>query len=179
MGRIIALTAEDARGRLDDLAELVRDSVASGASVGFLASLTPEETAAYWRGVLADVEAGKRLLLVADGNDGTVAGMVQLALVAKANGRHRAEVEKLLVHTRHRGGGLARPLMAAVEDEARRRGVTLLVLDTERDSLADTFYPKLGYVRAGEIPDYAAGPDGSLHPTVIYFKTLESSRPRS
>jgi acetyltransferase len=62
--------------------------------------------------------------------------------------------------------------MAAAEDEAGRRGMTLLVLDTELDSLADTLYPKLGYQSSGEIPDYAAGPDGRLHPTVIYFKKL-------
>jgi len=174
MSDIVTITHEDARARLDDLVELVRDSVASGASIGFLASLTPGENADYWRDVLAEVAAGKRLLRIADGDDGSVAGMVQLALVSKANGRHRAAVEKLLVHTRHRGGGLSRRLMAAAEDEARRHGVTLLVLDTELDSLADGLYPKLGYRRVGAIPDYAAGPDGSLHPTVIYFKSLDA-----
>jgi acetyltransferase len=76
MGGIIRLTAEDARARLDDLVELVRDSVASGASVGSLASLTPDETAVYWDGVLAEVEAGTRLLMVAEDDDGGVAGMV-------------------------------------------------------------------------------------------------------
>jgi len=173
MGSIVTLTSEGAGVWLDDLVELIGDSVASGASIGFLASLTPAESAAYWRDVLAEVAAGMRLLLVAEGDDGTLAGMVQLALTSKANGRHRASVEKLLVHTRHRGSGLSRRLMTAVEDEARARGVTLLVLDTELDSLADGLYPKLGYHRAGAIPDYAAGPDGSLHPTVIYFKTLD------
>jgi len=172
MGGIISLTSDDADARLDDLVELVRDSVASGASVGFLATLTSAENAAYWRDVLVEVAAGKRLLLVVDGDDGVLAGMVQLALTTKANGRHRASVEKLLVHTRRRGEGLSRRLMATAEDVARQHGVTLLVLDTELDSLADGLYPKLGYQRAGEIPDYAAGPDGSLHPTVLYYKKL-------
>jgi GNAT superfamily N-acetyltransferase len=174
MGAILKLNAADARGRFDDLVELVRDSVASGASVGFLASLTPDETAVYWDGVLAEVEAGSRLLMVAEDDDGGVAGMVQLALVSKANGKHRAELEKLLVHTRARGRGLSRRLMSAAEDAARAHGVTLLVLDTEFESLADTLYSRLGYTRVGAIPDYAAGPDGTLHPTVIYYKTLEA-----
>jgi acetyltransferase len=166
------MTPEEAADRLDALVELLRDSVASAASVGFLDTLTPAENRAYWRDTIGEMGRGKRLLLVADDPDGSVAGAVQLSLTLKANGRHRASVEKLMVHSRRRGQGIARRLMAAVEDEATGRGVTLLVLDTEVRSLADEFYPKLGYVRVGEIPDYAASPDGSLHATAFYYKLL-------
>jgi ribosomal protein S18 acetylase RimI-like enzyme len=167
-------TSADALGRIEALIELLRDSVQSGASVGFLATLTPDENVAYWRDTVVEVERGRRVLLVADTAGGAVAGSVQLSLTLKENGRHRASVEKLLVHTRYRGSGLARRLMSAVEQEAAAAGVTLLVLDTEVASLADTIYPRMGYVRVGEIPGYAASPDGSLHATAFYYKELRA-----
>ena len=51
-----------------------------------------------------------------------------------------------------------------------RRG--LLVLDTQAGSGAEIVYQKLGWQRAGEIPNYAASPDGALHGTAYYFEPL-------
>ena len=156
---------------LDGLAELLRDSVASGASVGFLGDMRPDDNKVYWEDTLTEVGAGGRLLLLAR-TGGEIAGCVQLALTSKPNGRHRASVEKLLVHTRHRGKGLSRRLMQAAEEAAVAAGITLLVLDTEVGSLADSIYPKLDYTRIGEIPGYAASVHGALRGTAIYYKSL-------
>ena len=30
----------------------------------------------------------------------------------------------------------------------------------------------MGWIRAGEIPEYAATPDGELHGTVIYYRKI-------
>ena len=87
------------------LADLLIDVVDDGASVGFLAPLPRATAAAYWRGVadgLGDVLA----LWVAE-IDGCVAGTVQLAPCMKDNGRHRADVQKLLVVRACRGRGIA------------------------------------------------------------------------
>jgi hypothetical protein len=62
--------------------------------------------------------------------------------------------------------------MALVETEARLRNRTLLVLDTLLGSQAEDVYRHLGWARAGEIPQYAAAPDGEIFPTVVYFKAL-------
>ena len=62
--------------------------------------------------------------------------------------------------------------MAAAEDAAVRAGLDLLVLDTLRGTDAEGVYRHLGWTRAGEIPRYAATPDGALHPTVYYYKSL-------
>jgi acetyltransferase len=59
------------------------------------------------------------VILAATTAQGEVAGSVQLALVQKENGRHRAEVQKLLVHSRFRNQGLGRRLMDAIEREAQ------------------------------------------------------------
>jgi acetyltransferase len=155
----------------DGLIELLRDSVESGASVGFLAPLKRELAEAFWRDMLREVGSA-RVILIATTENGDVAGSVQLALGQKENGRHRAEVQKLLVHSRYRNQGLGRRLMEAIEIEAQQRGITLLVLDTIEGELAEQLYLKLGYIRVGEIPNYASFPDGRLWATVIFYKEL-------
>jgi len=87
MHGIQKMTPGDAVARLDGLIELLRDPVDSAASVGFLATLGLDESRAYWTDTIAEMERGKRALLVADGIDGSVAGSVQMALTLKANGR--------------------------------------------------------------------------------------------
>ncbi len=153
------------------LVELLRDSVEGGASVGFLSPLRRETADAFWRDMLREV-GSSRVMLVAATEDGEVAGSVQLSLAQKENGRHRAEVQKLLVHSRYRHQGLGRRLMDAIEHEAQQRGITLLVLDTIEGELAEQLYLKLGYARVGEIPNYASFPDGRLWATVIFYKEL-------
>jgi len=46
------------------------------------------------------------------------------------------------------------------------------VLDTATDEGAAGLYEKHGYVRAGEIPDYALKPHGGLTGTLLYWKRL-------
>jgi len=65
--------------------------------------------------------------------------------------------------------------MHAVEDEARRAGRTLLVLDTETESAAESLYAKLGWTLAGVIPDFAYRPDGRLRPSSFFYKVLNPS----
>jgi ribosomal protein S18 acetylase RimI-like enzyme len=71
-----------------------------------------------------------------------------------------------------RGRGLARAMMRAAEEEARRLGRTLLNLDTAVEGGASELYESLGWVRAGVIPDFALKPQGGLVATAIYYKRL-------
>lgn len=157
---------------IEPLANLLIDAVHSGASVGFLAPLATDTAQGYWRGLLQSL--GDVLLLWVAELDGRIVGSVQLALCEKENGRHRGEVQKLFVHRSARGHGIATQLMAAAEAEARRQQRTLLVLDTLLGSEAEQVYRHLGWTRAGEIPRYAAAPDGEIFPTVVYFKTISA-----
>jgi len=70
------------------------------------------------------------------------------------------------------GRGAARALMLEAERIARERGRSLLTLDTGTDDGAGPLYEKLGFVRAGVIPDYALKPHGSLQGTIIYWKRI-------
>ncbi len=172
MFTIQLLTAPPATTIYHGLIELLHDSVEGGASVGFLAPLKREMADAFWRDMLREAESLYGVILVVTTEQGEVAGSVQLALGQKENGRHRAEVQKLLVHSRYRNRGLGRHLMEAIEYEAQQRGITLLVLDTIEGELAEQLYLKLGYVRVGEIPNYASFPDGRLWATVIFYKQI-------
>ena len=153
---------------VDGLCTLLIDAVDDGASVGFLAPMSREKALAYWQPVLAALAGGMVLWIAESGSE--VVGTVQLALNPKENGRHRAEVQKLLVLRAHRGRGIAAALMQAVDDYATANGRTLLVLDTIAGSAAEFVYRRLGWQKVGEIPDYAAMPDGELRPTAYYYK---------
>jgi ribosomal protein S18 acetylase RimI-like enzyme len=171
MHKVARLSEEQARPLLPKLATLLQDSVHNGSSVGFLPPLTFETATEYWLETLREVAGGKRVLLVSSEAD-DVTGTVQLALATRQNGLHRAEIQKLLVHTGFRNRGIARALLDAAEESARETGRTLLVLDTEQGSVAERLYAKCGYTRAGVIPQYARATDGSLISTVVFYKLL-------
>ncbi len=171
MVTIKRLSADDAENMLAHLIDLLRDIVNRGASIGFLPPMTAGTAWEYWEKVIADVTVGSRVLLVAE-VDGEVAGSVQLALEMRANGAHRAEVQKLMVHPRFRKQGLGGLLMQAVEAAAQEAGRTLLVLDTRKGDTAERLYRKLNYHEVGVIPGYALNGKGGADSTVIFYKTL-------
>lgn len=156
---------------LPHLANLLHDAVENGASVGFLPPLDPEQATAFWQRRLHDCIQGQRRVWAAFDGANQLVGSVQLELVPTPNGLHRAEVQKLLVHSQARRQGWATRLMAALEEEALRLGRTLLVLDTCQGSGAQQLYHRLGWREAGVIPQFARIPEGYCH-TVVFYKQL-------
>lgn len=171
--QIERLTPDTSVQELPALAALLRDAVESGASLGFLLPLTEEEAMSYWQEVLAALRGHHRILLVAR-IDQKIVGTVQLDLASRPNGSHRAEVVKLMVHTSYRKQGVAQALMKAIEQEAQQAGRTTLILDTRQGDPSESLYIKLGYTRAGTIPEYARSTDGSLHTTAFMYKLLNT-----
>jgi acetyltransferase len=156
------------------LCGLLAECVRAGASIGFVEPMAEGEAESYWHKVTREAAAGSRIILVAREPDGgAVVGTAQVAFESRANGRHRAEVQKVLVRVAHRRKGIAAALMSSVESAARDRKVTLLFLDTsEGAGGAQKFYENLGYTYAGGIPGYAVDPDGTASKNAIYYKTL-------
>lgn len=155
---------------VEALADLLVDCVEGGASVSFMAPLTRERAAGFWRKVAAGVARGERVLLVAEDDHG-ICGTVQVILDLPENQPHRADVSKMLVHRRARRRGLGAALMRAAEDAAREHRRTVLVLDTASDE-ARRLYERLGWVRVGDIPAYALLPDGTPCTTTYFFREL-------
>lgn len=156
---------------IPDLAMILADAVAGGASVGFLAPFTPNDAAIWWRSLEEDVARGS-VIVIAAHLGRRVVGTAQLRLAQLPNARHRAEVAKVLVHRSARRQGIASALMREIERIALAEGRTLLVLDTIAESEAEPLYLRLGWTRAGEIPRYASMPDGELRPTVVFYRDL-------
>jgi GNAT superfamily N-acetyltransferase len=115
-----------------------------------------------------------RIVLVAE-LDGEVVGMAHIAPSEPANAPHRAEVQRVAVAESARSSGVGRRLMAAVEEAALDRDLTLLWLTTHDRSDACAFYEAVGYRKLGVMPGYSYRPDGTLSPAAFYYKELRRS----
>jgi len=153
------------------LADLLIETVAGGGSVSFLHPLSRAEAETFWSGALASARRGERIVLGALA-DGHVVGTVSLLLDCPPNQPHRAEIAKMMTAVAWRGRGVATALLREAESLARARGRALLNLDTASEDGASALYEKMGYVYAGEIPDYALKPHGGLTATRLYWKRL-------
>ncbi len=169
---ISVLDAPVADSALDELASVLVDCVAGGASVSFMAPFSHRDGLKFFRKVAASVAAGDTVLLAAR-LDGRIIGTVQLGLDTPPNQPHRADVKKMLVHRSARRSGVGAALMAAVEDAARRHGRWLLVLDTVPGENGYRLYRRAGWTESGIIPDYALFPDGRLCDTALFWKRLD------
>src|SRR5690349_19385324 len=162
--------ANEATACVEALADVLIDCVEGGASVSFMLPLPRERAVSFWRGVADSVRRGERVLIVAEDSDGQLLGTVQLVLAMPDNQPHRGDVAKMLVHRKARRRGVAQRLMAAIDEEARKEGKTVLVLDTVTGSDAERLYARAGWQRVGVVPKYALMPTGEYCATTFFFK---------
>ncbi|MFF2529881.1 GNAT family N-acetyltransferase [Brevibacillus sp. DP1.3A] len=153
---------------LRQLSQLLVDVVEDGASLGFLPPMQLEEARVYWTSV-----PNEHVKIWVAVQEDVIVGAIQLHLVSRPNGLHRAEIAKLMVHPRAQRQGIGRGLMLLAEARALAENRSLLVLDTRAGDPSNQLYQSMGYQEAGRIPGFARAADGSLHDTVLYFKTLE------
>lgn len=167
------LAAEELERRLRELGVLLHDCVRAGANINFVLPFPVPEATAYWRdSVLPRVLAGGWTMLAA-WVDGRIAGTAVLIHDTPPNQRHRAEVSKLMVHPEHRRQGIARTLMAELEEQARRLDRSLITLDTRTGDAAETLYASLGYATVGVIPGFCRDPrEDRLYGTTVMYKAL-------
>ncbi|MFD2205994.1 GNAT family N-acetyltransferase [Kiloniella antarctica] len=159
---------------IEDLANLLRDCVHDGASVGFVQPFSLENSRGFWVGkIRPSLVSGETTLMIAT-VAGEVAGTVQLCTGSMPNQTHKGEVSKLLVSPKFRKRGTAKMLMAELEKQARDRYFTLITLDTRTGDNAEPLYKLLGYETAGVIPGYAQDPHdtGKFDPTTYMYKQL-------
>ncbi|GAA4793959.1 MULTISPECIES: GNAT family N-acetyltransferase [Streptomyces] len=169
--RVGRLTAAELPGAAPGLGAVLADAVEDGASVGFLAPLDAVRAAAWWSGLGPDLASGALALWCAREGE-RIVGTVQLRCETAANGSHRGEIAKLIVHRDARGRGLARRLLGTAEEHARAAGRRLLLLDTQTGSAAERLYRSTGWTPLGTVPGYAADPSGALRPTTFFHKDL-------
>jgi len=168
---VFLLTQDEVRAAVPELGSLLKACVEDGAGIGFILPLPQEKAEAFWQSRLPFLQSGEAFLMAAKEGE-EIAGVVMLLLAGQDNGRHRADVAKLMVHPRHRRKGLARKLMSAVDGLARTQNRWLLVLDTVTGDRAEQLYPSCGYEKAGVIPNYAYNSHGHLDATTLFYKDL-------
>lgn len=170
MPSIRPLTPTQVEAAAPDLARLLRDCVAGGASIGFMDGITHEEAEGFWRDVAESAAKDGRVVLVAEDAEGLV-GTVQMIPAGMPNQPHRFDISKMQVHRRARRQGIGEALMHAAEAAALERGRTVGVLDTA-DATAARLYERCGWIRVGEIPAYALLPNGEPCGTTFYYRRL-------
>jgi GNAT superfamily N-acetyltransferase len=152
-----------------DLAQILSDSVAAGAAIGFMQPVSQDTALVFWQGTVAEsVACGARDLFIAE-EDGVVLGTVQLIHDMPANQPHRAEIAKMMVAPVARRRGVGRALMKAALQAAKANGKTLVTLDTRTGDVAAPLYAAVGFEVAGHIPDYAFDPDGQARHSTTYM----------
>ncbi|HRJ68587.1 MAG TPA: GNAT family N-acetyltransferase [Beijerinckiaceae bacterium] len=172
MAHIRRLSAPEAESHLDDLADVLADCVSGGAGVGFVLPFSKDDAKAWWRSIVPGVASGERLLFAAFEGDDLV-GTVQLCPAGMPNQTHRADIAKMLVHSRARRKGIGAALMKAAEAHARSMGRFVLVLDTVTTSDARRLYERLGWQVAGPVPRFARSPQGGWDDTLFMWKALD------
>jgi len=170
---ITAFGQDEVRENIEALGDMMHACVHAGASIGYILPYSHDDGVAFWRQrVLPRLDGGSLTLLVARSAE-RIAGAVQLDYDTPPNQPHRAEVRKLMVHPAFRRRGLARLLMAGIEDKARALGRSLLTLDTRTGDHAEPLYASIGYHTSGIIPGYCLDPfKREFDSTTIMFKQL-------
>ena len=106
-----------------------------------------------------------------------VAGLVSLATPFSETGPFRGFIEKLFASPLHRRKGVARSVMAKLEEVAWSLGRWSLLLDTTVGTDAEHVYPRLGYRLCGGVKEFGFSPrDGSLLDEIWFAKDLRKDR---
>jgi putative acetyltransferase len=87
-----------------------------------------------------------------------------------------AEVKRMYVRPRARGRDVAQRILARLEDEARARGATRLVLETgDVQHAALRFYGRAGFTRCAAFGRYATMPRRAIERSVFLEKSIARS----
>ncbi|WP_275554026.1 GNAT family N-acetyltransferase [Mixta sp. Marseille-Q2659] len=165
------LNKQQAQSELEALTDVLQGCVSDGASVGFIDADDRQIMRNFWLDTLSGLDQNERLLIVARQQQRIVA-TVMVVWNLMPNGRHRAEISKLLVHPAARRQGIARQLMYLAEERVKQSGRTLMVLDTRSGDIASLLYLSLGWEIAGAIPYYAQSTEGVMDATTVMYKRL-------
>jgi len=165
------LTSADLRSLIPGLADLVREAVNGGASLGFLPPMSLDDAHGHWSAIRSELDSGRRVLVGAFCGD-RVVGAGQLLLPSWPNAAHRAEIQKMIVAESLRGQGVGRSLMDALHSVARDHGRTLILLNARHGSSAERFYRALGYEEVGVVRGYMLGPAGKRLDSVLLCRDI-------
>ncbi len=141
--------------------EIRRENLASSSARSLILALNaelanqyPEEGANHFRLDANEVEEGRGAFLVAYGDGRAVAcGAI------RREDAHTAEIKRMYVAPAARGRGIGRAVLAALEAEGHRLGVSRIVLETGvRQQEALALYASVGFVPVPLFGEYIGSP---------------------
>jgi ribosomal protein S18 acetylase RimI-like enzyme len=131
-----------------------------GAALGWSGVPTHEQAAAWWEDLLTEAAAGRAAVSAAYAAEHLV-GLGEWRRYELAPQMQNADLEKVFVSRRARGGGIGRLLVQDLVAQARAAGVETLTLQCRGNNHgAIRLYERLGFHEYGRLPDFvAAGAD--------------------
>jgi ribosomal protein S18 acetylase RimI-like enzyme len=166
--RITSLSDDE----LEELCEAAEKAILDGNGFGWLTPPPRRVLESYWRGVLL---MPQRDLFVAR-LDGAIVGSTQLLRPAPNNEAqsHAVQLTTFFIAPWARGHGLARGLLAAVEEAALAQGYVQVDVDMRATQTAALQLAEAcGFTRWGEKPHYAVV-NGVYVSGIFYSKRLVS-----
>lgn len=142
--RVVAVDARLRSAMLDCWVDVTDD----GGAVGFLPPAEREVVAEALDRALGEVTDGRRLLVVAEDDD----GLAGFGFVVPQTGPvvgHRGTVLSLQVHPSRQGRGVGRALVDGLHAAARGAGLAQLTLFYREGLGLGTFYAAVGYREVG------------------------------
>ncbi|KAL2278569.1 hypothetical protein FJTKL_14311 [Diaporthe vaccinii] len=148
----------------------------------FLPPLANDKLLNWWKDRIAETKSGVRviILLLNEAEPGAkvkgedLVGVAMLATPHSETSPFRARVESLLVAAKYRRRGGSVTLLNAIHGQATLKGKTLLMADTESESIAEKVFKKLGYEEIGKVPNYSLNASSELKDGVFLYKTLNT-----
>lgn len=166
------IDAVETETRLGELAGILVDAVAHGASVNFLAGFSQADGEAFWRSQLAGIAAGEKRLFVAEAG-GRLVGTVMLDTCASAECAASRRDRQDAGAFRLPPPGPRTAAAAGSRDDGAREGAELLLLDTESGSAGEMLYRDCGWTPFGSVPGHSLRPEGRPAKTVFFYKRLD------
>ncbi|KAJ3760529.1 hypothetical protein EV360DRAFT_68633 [Lentinula raphanica] len=182
------------RSIVPQLAVLLKSCIDSNITMNFLQPFSLEDASEFWLTAEESVIQGKQLVMIAQedtkepvtemvgGSEGpsndmthdpstvppVVLGCVILYLAQTPNAKHRGERGHFPLGNSD-VKKIGKMLLDCLEDEARKDGRTIIILDTQTGSGAEKFYEHIGYCKVGVIPDASLAPDGKRYTSCTFF----------
>lgn len=147
---------------LDEVHALVGQMVREGAALGWVEPPSRSEVGELLADLIQGADFDDACLVVAErvtenGGAPEVVGFAYWSRRDGATEQPHADISRVAVSSRARGGGLGRRLVEGLIDYARKVGVEILTLDCRGNNHAAMHvYERLGFEEYGRIPDFVA-----------------------
>jgi ribosomal protein S18 acetylase RimI-like enzyme len=140
---------------LDEIRDLFNASLELDDIIGFPRALPGDQPTDYLEELRADLNAGRKRILLGRSPDRTLIAMAILRRSLMPNCRHVGEISKCVIHPSCRGRGVLTQGVRHLLEYCRIAEIDVLTLDVRKGTRAEGLWRALGFQQFGELPDYA------------------------